>query len=83
MNFNKSVFSAPDEHHPSYRRAPILTPLSAAEYLGLDVRTVTRWARKGYLPAHPLGPGKKKSWRFFVSELVAWVEDKTNSGRSE
>ena len=83
MNSKKSLFSAPDDQTPSYRRAPILTPLGAAEFLGLDPRTVTRWARNGYLPAHPLGQGKKKSWRFLISELIPWVEDKTNTGRSE
>lgn len=55
-----------------------LTPHGAAEYLGLDVKTVTRWARQGYLPAHPLGEGKRKFWRFFECELSAWLAAKTN-----
>jgi excisionase family DNA binding protein len=55
-----------------------LTPSAAAEYLGLDVKTVTRWARKGYLPAHPLGEGKRKFWRFLESELAAWLDARTN-----
>jgi excisionase family DNA binding protein len=58
-----------------------LTPVDAAEYLGLDVKTITRWARKGYLPAHPLGEGKRKFWRFFESELSEWLAGKNN--RSE
>jgi len=59
-----------------------LTPAGAAQYLGLDAKTITRWARQGYLPAHPLGEGKRKFWRFLVSELSAWLNDKTNnSGR--
>ena len=37
-----------------------LTPTEAGEYLGLDEKTVTRWARQGYLPGHPLGEGKRK-----------------------
>ena len=33
-----------------------LTPQDAATYLGgLNSRSVTRWAREGYLPAYPLG----------------------------
>jgi excisionase family DNA binding protein len=55
-----------------------LTPVEAARYLGLDVKTVTRWARQGYLPAHPLGEGKRKLWRFFESELSEWLSIKTN-----
>ncbi|MHB1675897.1 MAG: helix-turn-helix domain-containing protein [Acidobacteriaceae bacterium] len=55
-----------------------MTPGGAAAYLGLDVKTVTRWARQGYLPAHPLGTGKRKFWRFFASELQEWLAAKTN-----
>lgn len=33
----------------------------AAEFLGgLNSRTVTRWAREGYLPAYPIGEGKRR-----------------------
>jgi excisionase family DNA binding protein len=56
-----------------------MTPHGAAAYLGLDVKTITRWARQGYLPAHPLGEGKRKFWRFLEHELVAWLAAKTNS----
>jgi len=59
-----------------------LTPSAAAEYLGLDVKTVTRWARQGYLPAHPLGEGKRKFWRFLESELSAWLAARTNMAGS-
>ena len=55
-----------------------LTPRLAAAYLGLDEKTVTRWARQGYLPAHPLGEGKRKFWRFLESELSEWLAAKTN-----
>lgn len=58
-----------------------LTPAGAAQYLGLDVKTITRWARQGYLPAHPLGEGKRKFWRFLRDELSAWLSARTyNSG---
>lgn len=55
-----------------------MTPVAAAAYLGLDVKTITRWARQGYLPAHPLGEGKRKFWRFFETELAEWLAAKTN-----
>ena len=55
-----------------------MTPAAAALYLGLDVKTVTRWVRQGYLPAHPLGEGKRKLWRFIESELAEWLSTKTN-----
>ena len=50
-----------------------LTPQQAAAFPGLDDKTITRWARKRYLPAHPMGEGEKKYWRFFEHELLAWL----------
>jgi excisionase family DNA binding protein len=55
-----------------------MTPVAAAAYLELDVKTITRWARQGYLPAHPLGEGKRKFWRFLEHELAAWLATRTN-----
>ena len=55
-----------------------MTPKTAATFLGLDEKTITRWARKGYLPAHPLGEGKRKFWRFIESELSDWLAAQTN-----
>jgi hypothetical protein len=40
----------------------------------MDPRTIIRWARLGYLPAHPLGEGKRKTWRFLEHELLQWLE---------
>ncbi len=51
-----------------------MTPEEAAELLHMDARTVVTWARRGYLPAHGLGEGKRRLWRFFESELLKWVE---------
>lgn len=51
-----------------------LTPEEAAAYLGgLNSRPVTRWAREGYLPAYPLGEGKRRLWRFLTCDLDAWM----------
>jgi Helix-turn-helix domain len=41
----------------------------AAEFLTLRPRRVLEMARDGELPAHPLGSGKRKTWRFLLSEL--------------
>jgi predicted site-specific integrase-resolvase len=55
-----------------------MDPKAAAEFLALDVKTITRWARQGYLPGHPLGEGKRKFWRFLEPELTEWLATKTN-----
>jgi len=59
-----------------------MTPQQAADFLGLDEKTITRWARQGYLPAHPLGEGKRKFWRFLEPELTAWLAAKTNGAQT-
>jgi hypothetical protein len=50
----------------------------AASVLKMNSRTLVRWARCGYVPAHPLGEGKRRIWRFFESELLEWVEIQQN-----
>src|SRR5215472_13430136 len=42
------------DQKPTNNRRP-MTPLEAAEFLGLDPKTITRWARQGYLPGYPMG----------------------------
>jgi Helix-turn-helix domain len=41
----------------------------AAKFLALRPRRVLEMARDGKLPAHPLGSGRRKTWRFLLSEL--------------
>ena len=53
----------------------------AAEFLGVDLRTVQRWARQGRIPAHPLNDGSHRDWRFLLSELDAWLRARVNSMR--
>jgi hypothetical protein len=46
----------------------------AAQFLGgLNSRTVIRWAREGYLPAYPIGEGKRRLWRYLKADLAAWM----------
>ena len=53
----------------------------AAKFLGLNRRTVLKMARDGVLPAHPLGEGARKQWRFLLSELAEWLRKRVNSAR--
>jgi predicted site-specific integrase-resolvase len=52
----------------------LLDAEEAAQILRMDRRTLICWARLGYVPAHPLGEGKRKLWRFLEHELLEWVE---------
>jgi predicted DNA-binding transcriptional regulator AlpA len=49
----------------------------AAEFLGLPRKTLLNLARRGTVPAHPLGEGIRHTWRFRISELASWVQSKT------
>lgn len=51
-----------------------LDAAQAAEVLGgFNPRTVSRWAREGYLPAYPVGEGKRRVWRFLQHDLEQWM----------
>jgi len=52
----------------------------AANFLSIDRETLIRWARRGVVPGHPLGAGKRRVWRFRVSELSTWAGSKVQSG---
>jgi len=52
----------------------LLDAHEAAQILRMDRRTLVRWARLGQVPAHPMGEGKRKLWRFVEHELLQWVE---------
>ena len=55
----------------------------ASRFLGgLNHRTVTRWAREGYLPAYPIGEGKRRLWRFLQVDLEAWMLARRSGGHN-
>jgi predicted site-specific integrase-resolvase len=49
---------------------------------GLNSRTLTRWAREGYLPAIPIGEGKRRLWRFLESDLEEWMLARRQGGQN-
>ena len=49
----------------------------AAEFLGLPRKTLLNLARRGSVPAYPIGDGTRHIWRFRLSELSTWVQSKT------
>jgi len=51
----------------------------AANFLSINRRTLMRMARKGVVPAHPLGNGARRLWRFLLSELDDWMRNQVNS----
>ena len=52
---------------------PFVDAEEAARFLSLRPRRVLELARKSIIPAHPLGEGLRKVWRFRLSELASAV----------
>ena len=52
---------------------PFVDATKAAEFLFLKPRRVLQLAREGKLPAHCIGDGQRRTWRFLLSELKSVV----------
>ena len=52
---------------------PFVDAVEAGEFLRLRPRRVLELARQGVIPAYPLGQGRRRVWRFRLSELAAAI----------
>jgi hypothetical protein len=52
---------------------PFVDATKAAEFLSLRPRRILELARARQIPAHPVGMGKRKQWRFRLSELATAI----------
>lgn len=62
---------------------PYIEAGRAADYLSMSRKTLLKKARSGRLPGHPIGDGRKKMWRFRISELDHWMQTEVTSGSDE
>ena len=69
-NISPDPADMPVKQRPPANPEPFVTAKEAASFLCLTVRRVHEMARLGQLPAHPLGAGKRHTWRFRLSELA-------------
>jgi hypothetical protein len=53
------------------QREPFVDAAAAGEFLHLRPRRVLEMARRGEIPAYPLGQGQRRVWRFRLSELAS------------
>lgn len=53
----------------SVQLEPFVDAQKAAEFLSISRDYVIELARKSKIPAYPLGAGRRKTWRFRLSEL--------------
>jgi hypothetical protein len=54
---------------------PYVDASRAAEFLSIRRRRILEMARAGLIPAHPLGSGARKTWRFRLTELANSVAE--------
>jgi hypothetical protein len=59
---------------------PFVDAAHAAKFLALPRRRILDLARARKLPAHPIGDGARRIWRFRLSELAAAITSQQNSG---
>ena len=55
------------------RLEPFVDAAQAADFLALTRRHILELARAGQLPAHPIGNGARRVWRFRLSELAGAI----------
>ena len=49
---------------------PFVDADKAAQFLSITRRRVLEMARAAEIPAHPIGRGRRKTWRFRLGELA-------------
>jgi hypothetical protein len=70
------------ESKPTREHEPFVDPIEAGKFLRLRPRRVLELAREGSIPAYPLGRGKRRVWRFLLSELASAIRSRAvNSAR--
>ena len=71
------LLSTPTEFDSLFE--PFVDADVAARFLSLSRKHILKLAIHGVIPAHPLGPGQRKTWRFRLSELRDWMLTNGNS----
>lgn len=66
-------------HNSFSQPEPFVDPERAAEFLSMRRRQVLELARAKVLLGHPIGTGKRRVWRFRLSELADSVSRKVDS----
>lgn len=60
---------------------PYVDATRAAEFLAMTRKTLLELARKGRVPAYPMGEGPRKTWKFRISDLDHWLQAEVTSAK--
>lgn len=66
----------PEQPKPGMAPEAFVDAIVAGRFLGLRPRRVLELARRGALPAYPIGNGARRVWRFLLSELASAVRSR-------
>ena len=58
-------------------REPFVDAAETGRFLQLRPRRVLELARRGVIPAYPLGTGSRRVWRFRLSEVAAALRSRS------
>jgi Helix-turn-helix domain len=61
---------------------PFVDADRAADFLVITRRRVLEMSRDGEIPAHPIGHGRRKQWRYRLSELADALVAKSSTAKS-
>jgi excisionase family DNA binding protein len=53
---------------------PFVSVKEVAQFLRMAPRTISRMARQGRIPAHPVSGSVRRTWRFKLSEIGLFFE---------
>ena len=62
-----------EKPNPTGEPEPFVDAREAGKFLRLRPRRVLEMARQAEIPAYPLGQGKRRVWRFRLSELASAI----------
>ena len=65
----------------SISHEPFVDAERAATFLDMRRKTLLELARKGKVPAHPIGFGQRRMWKFRISELEYWMQTEVHSAQ--
>jgi hypothetical protein len=65
----------------SISHEPFVDAERAATFLDMRRKTLLDLARKGKVPAHPIGFGQRRMWKFRISELEYWMQTEVHSAQ--
>jgi hypothetical protein len=62
--------------HVPVASEPFVDATRAADWLSITPRRLLEMARAGQIPAHPLGTGSRRTWRFRLQEISVAIAAK-------